>query len=113
MKNYQLDFCIPEILPFLISFKKICLEKEVKKLIRDLLIVFKQIFDIDILEFFFDKFFNFKKAFHLNKLKKLRFLNINFKINCSFSVIFKFKRNFLSFGLSFFIYTLLIKKLSN
>jgi hypothetical protein len=100
---YQLDFFMPVIFPDLISFKKTCLEKEVEEFSRFLFIVYKHLLVTEILEFALDKVLNFKNAFHLSKLKKLKFLNMDFNINCCFSTILIFKRNFLSFISSFFI----------
>lgn len=100
---YQLDFLIPVILPDLSSFIKTCLEKDVEQLRRFLFIVYKHLFDMDTFEYFIETFLSFKKAFHRNKLKKLKFLKIDFNINCCFSKFFILNRSFLSFISSFFI----------
>ena len=79
---YQLAFRIPVIEPDLISFKNICLEKVVNLLNRFLFIPCKHLFVIEIFELFLVKNLNFKNAFHLTKVKKLKFLKIDFKIKC-------------------------------
>ena len=79
--NYQLAFRIPAIEPDRISFKKMCLEKVVNLLNRFLFTVHKHLFVIEIFELSFVVDFNFKKAFHLIKIKKLKFIKITRNLN--------------------------------
>lgn len=70
--------------PFLINFKKICLEKTLSLLNRFLLYVSKQRFNRTVFELFFvKKAVNIES--HLSKIKKLKFLKISLKIICFFS----------------------------
>jgi len=58
------------------------LEKVVSLLNRFLLIPSKHLFVNETFEFFFVKNFSFKNAFHLTKVKKFKFLKIDFRIKC-------------------------------
>ena len=81
-----------------------CREKTVNLLNLFLFTLNKHLFTIDVFEMFFANNFNFNNANHLIKIKKLKLLNINFKIKCFFSIDFMLKRIFLSFSINFFIF---------
>jgi len=100
---YQLDFFTLDILPDLINFKKTCLEKGVNLLNFLLFIVFKHLADRETGEFFLARPLNFKNAFHLTKIKKLKLLKIDFKTKIFVSARLIRNRSFLSFSNNFFI----------
>lgn len=79
---------MPAMKPDLIDFKNIYLEKVVNLFSRFLFILFKHLLIIETFELFCVKNFSFRKAFHLIKVKKLKFLKIAFKIKCLFSINF-------------------------
>ena len=58
---------MPEILPDLINFRNIYLEKVVNLLNLFLFTLYKHLFDIEILELFEVSDLNFKKAFQISK----------------------------------------------
>jgi hypothetical protein len=72
--------------PFLISFKKICREKNVSLLNLFLFILPIHLGISLILEFVEVKSFNLKKAFHRIRVKKLLFLKIDLSMKCFFSL---------------------------
>lgn len=72
---------------------------------RFLLVVYKHLFDRDT--FAADPLvikLSFIKAFHRNKLKKFKFLNMDFKTNWRFSACLILNLSFLSFAKIFFIF---------
>ena len=59
------------------SFKKIWREKTINLLNRFLFIVIKHLLINNVFELFFNNEFNFSDTPHLNRVKKLTFLNIS------------------------------------
>lgn len=94
---------MPIIKPDLTNFKKICLEKVVNLFNRFLFTPSKHLLVKETCEFLLIRHFNFTKAFHRTKVKKLKFLEMDLRIKRLFSISLIIRRRFLSLPNNFCI----------